>query len=117
MTNSMQPRPRANRIPRHDASIHSDLAIPPGEYLAEVISEIGMDKTKMAAQLCLSATEMDALLTGDLPLTQVLVRRLDEVTMVPANIWLGLEAEYRLTLTQETKDERQNDETAESGSL
>jgi len=84
----------------------SDLAIPPGEYLAEVISELGADKTKLAVQLHLSDVGIDALLAGRAPLTQALAARLEKSTSVPANIWLGLETEYRLTLTREAKDKR-----------
>ena len=76
--------------------LHSDLPIPPGEYLAEVIDELGVTKTELAAQLTLSAVELDALLTGNLPLTAPLAAQLEKATGVPANIWLGMEAEYRL---------------------
>jgi len=89
--------------------LHSDLPIPPGEYLAEVIVELGMEETELAAQGSLSLAELEALLTGGLPLPAALAARLEEATSVPANIWLGLEAEYRtaLELTRETHSENE----------
>lgn len=97
--------------------LHSDLPVPPGEYLAEVIGELGLEKTSLATQLSLSTVELDTLLTGNLPLTVALAAQLEKTTSVPANIWLGLEAEYRLALVGAVTDERQEDEFGGSNSL
>jgi HTH-type transcriptional regulator / antitoxin HigA len=86
---------------RSASQAHSDHAIPPGEYLAKVMGVQGVSKTKLAAQLCLSNAEMDMLLAGNKPLTQALAERLEKAMSVPANIWLGLEAEYRAAQTKE----------------
>lgn len=106
ITNNTEPRTPANLTAKHGGVRHSDLAVPPGEYLKEVIGEIGIGKAKLARQLDIPIAEMDALLTGSVPLTQDVAERLEKATNVPANIWFGLEAEYRLTLIREAKDER-----------
>lgn len=103
ISNNTGPRTPADLIAKHDEAGHSDLAVPPGEYLEEVISEIVVNKTELAAQPCLSTVEMDALLTGNLPISD-LSERLQKATNVPANIWLGLESEYRLALARELEE-------------
>jgi len=100
-----------------EQKLHSDLAVPPGEYLAEVISELGADRTELAAYLCLSVVELDSLLAGNTPLTQALARRLGEGTSVPDNIWLGLEKEFRWALARLAKGEHPNDQRGRSVSL
>jgi len=84
---------------------HSDLPVSPGEYLAEVMNELGLDGNSLATQLGLSVGELDALLDGNTLLTQALAGRLEKATSVPANIWLGLEAEYRAAQTKENSAE------------
>jgi len=84
---------------------HSDLAIPPGEYLFEVMDELGLERNTLGRQLGLVAGELDALLAGNTPLTQALAGRLEKATDVPANIWLGLEAEHRAARTTENSPE------------
>jgi len=105
ISNKTAPRSPAKLMSKNGDTCHSDLAVPPGEYLEEVISEIGVNKTELAAKLGLSAVEMAALLAGNMPLTQAVAARLEKTTSVPVSIWLGLESEYRLTLTREAKDE------------
>ena len=91
--------------------LHSDLPIPPGEYLAEVLSELAVERTRLAEQLSLSIVEVEALLTGGLPLTATIAAQLEEATTVPGNIWLGLEAEYLNTpeLATKTHSEAENE--------
>lgn len=117
MTDSIEPRNPANLIPKRDGSIHSDLPVPPGEYLAEVLGKLGLEKTSLATQLSLSVGEVDALLTGSSPVTATIATQLEKTTSVSANIWLGLEAEYRLALAGAATDERQEVEFGGSSSL
>ncbi|NQT25128.1 HigA family addiction module antidote protein [candidate division KSB1 bacterium] len=79
---------------------HSDLAIPPGEYLAEVISELGMTKNELAQRMNRPAPKLSAIFTGDKAITPDTALQLEMVVGVPAHIWTGLEAEYRLTLAR-----------------
>ncbi|MCZ6594914.1 MAG: HigA family addiction module antitoxin [Bacteroidetes bacterium] len=79
---------------------HSDLAIPPGEYLEEVISELGMTKNELARRMSRPAPKLSAIFTGDKAITPDTALQLEKVVGVPAHIWTGLEAEYRLTLAR-----------------
>ncbi|MFQ5822097.1 MAG: HigA family addiction module antitoxin [Candidatus Heimdallarchaeota archaeon] len=79
---------------------HSDLAIPPGEYLEEVIAELGMTKNELARRMNRPAPKLSAIFTGDKAITPDTALQLEKVVGVPAHIWTGLEAEYRLTLAR-----------------
>ncbi len=92
---------------RHE--VHSDLPIPPGEYLAEVIAELGMTKDELARRMNRPAAKLSAIFAGDKAITSDTALQLEKVVGVPAHIWTGLEAEYRLTLArlQETQEHQQ----------
>ena len=81
-------------------NILSDMAIPPGEYLEEVISEMGMTKSELAQRMDRPAPKLSAIFTGDKAITPDTALQLEKVVGVPAHIWTGLEAEYRLTLAR-----------------
>jgi HTH-type transcriptional regulator/antitoxin HigA len=89
--------------------IHSDLAIPPGEYLEEVIVELGMTKDDLARRMDRPAPKLSAIFKGHKAITPDTALRLEKVVGVPAHIWTGLEAEYRLALAriQDTKEHEQ----------
>ena len=80
--------------------IHSDLAIPPGEYLEEVIAALGMSKNELARRMNRPAPKLSAIFTGDKAITPDTALQLAKVVGVPAHIWTGLEAEYRLNLAR-----------------
>jgi len=99
---------------RIDGNIHSDLAIPPGEYLEEVIFELGMSKDELARRMNRPAPKLSAIFKGEKSITPDTALQLEKVVGVPAHIWTGLETEYRLTLarSQEEKDrERLSEES------
>jgi len=74
-----------------DRSDHSDLAVPPGEYLAEVLDEL-------AKRMDRPAPKLSAIFKGEKAITPDTALRLEGVVGVPAHIWTGLESEYRLAL-------------------
>jgi HTH-type transcriptional regulator/antitoxin HigA len=80
--------------------IHSDLPIPPGEYLEEVIEELGMTKDELAKRMNRPAPKLSAIFKGIKAITPDTALQLEKVVGVPAHIWTGLEAEYRLALTR-----------------
>ncbi len=84
-----------------ERKIHSDLAIPPGEYLEEVLRELGMRKTELAKRMGRPAPKLSAIFTGAKSITPATAMQLEKVVGVPANIWLGLEADYRLALAKQ----------------
>lgn len=97
-----------------ESSIHSDLAIPPGEYLEEVLSELGMTKGELARRMSRPASKLSPIFSGAKAITPDTALQLEMVVGVPAHIWLGLESEYRLTLArqQETAEQQQAQDEA-----
>ncbi|MCX6363221.1 MAG: HigA family addiction module antitoxin [Actinobacteria bacterium] len=83
-----------------EATIHSDLAVPPGEYLEEVIAELDMSKDELARRMRRPAAKLSAVFKGHKAITPDTALQLEKVVAVPAHIWLGLESDYRLTLAR-----------------
>jgi HTH-type transcriptional regulator / antitoxin HigA len=79
-------------------NIHSDLPIPPGDYLEEVIEELGMTKDELAKRINRPAPKLSAIFNGTKSITPGTALELERAVGVPAHIWTGLEAEYRLAL-------------------
>lgn len=86
-----------------DTDIHSDLPIPPGEYLEEVIEELGMTKEELARRMGRPAPKLSAIFKGTKTITPDTALQLEKVVGIPAHIWSGLEAEYRLTLARQAQ--------------
>lgn len=86
-----------------DDAIHSNLAIPPGEYLEEVLEDLGMTKDELARRMGRPASKLSPIFKGEKSVTPDTALRLAEVVGVPAHVWTGLEAEYRLTLARQKK--------------
>jgi HTH-type transcriptional regulator/antitoxin HigA len=92
-------------------NIYSDLAIPPGEYLQEVIAELGISKDELARRMNRPAAKLSAIYKGGKSITPETALQLETVTGVPAHIWIGLETEYRLTQARQkqSKDDMQKE--------
>jgi HTH-type transcriptional regulator/antitoxin HigA len=78
---------------RNNQDIYSDLAIPPGEYLEEVIAELGMSKDELSKRLNRPAPKLSAIFKGQKAITPDTALQLEKVVGVPAHIWNGLEAD------------------------
>ncbi|MEB2296504.1 MAG: HigA family addiction module antitoxin [Ignavibacteria bacterium] len=93
-----------------EKNIYSDLPIPPGEFLEEVIDDLGMGKDELAKRMNRPAAKLSAIYSGEKAITPDTALQLEKVTGVPAHIWTGLESEYRLTLArlQEKREEEKN---------
>ncbi len=85
----------------------SDLAIPPGEYLADVINELGISKQELAHRMDRPASKLSQIFNGEKAITPETALQLERVVGVPAHIWTGLEAEYRLILARQKEAELQ----------
>lgn len=96
-------------------AIHSNLAIAPGEYLEEVLSELGMTKDELANRMGRPATKLSPIYKGQKAITPDTALQLEKVVGVPAHIWTGLEAEYRLVLARQEDKLRQVKLKEESG--
>jgi len=77
--------------------IYSDLAVPPGEYLAEIVEEIGMSQAELARRMGRPVQAISEIANGIKAITPDTALQLEQVLGVPAHIWTGLEAEYQLT--------------------
>ncbi|MBW6454869.1 MAG: hypothetical protein K0A98_03200 [Trueperaceae bacterium] len=80
--------------------MHSDLVIPPGEYLAEVLEDLGISQADLARRMCRPERAIDELLVGIERITPETGLVLQRLTGVPAHVWTGLEEEYRRTKTR-----------------
>jgi HTH-type transcriptional regulator/antitoxin HigA len=99
---------------RTEEDNHSNLAIPPGEYLEEVITELGMTKDELARRMNRPAPKLSAIFKGDKAITPDTALQLEKVVGVPAHIWSGLETEYRLTLARLQKEKEKDRLTEET---
>ena len=87
--------------------VYSDLPIPPGEYLEEVIKDLGMSKEELAKRMNRPAPKLSAIFKGGKAITPDTALQLEKVVGVPAHFWAGLEAEYRLALARRQNAEEQ----------
>jgi len=92
-------------------TIHSDLAVPPGEFLAEVLEDLGMSQADLARRMGRPAQAINEIVRGTKALTPETALQLERVVDVPAHIWLGLEAEYRLILARQVEAQELTQET------
>ncbi|EFK07032.1 addiction module antidote protein, HigA family [delta proteobacterium NaphS2] len=81
--------------------VQTDLAIPPGEYLEEVLEELGITKDELARRMGRPAPKLSPIFKGRKAITPDTALQLEKVVGVPAHVWTGLEAEYRLLLARQ----------------
>lgn len=74
----------------------SDLAIPPGEYLEEVLSELGLQQSELARRMGRPPQLVNEIIKGEKTITPETSIQLEAVLGVPAYFWGNLESEYRL---------------------
>ena len=90
---------------------YSDLAVPPGMYLTEVAEEVGMSQAELARRMGRPIQAISEIANGIKSITPDTALQLEQVLGVPAHIWTGLEAEYRLTKAREEASEQIEHET------
>lgn len=76
--------------------MHSDLPIPPGEYLAEAIKEHGLSHAELARRMGWQPQGICEIISGARSITPETALQLEKVVGVPAHVWIGLEREYQL---------------------
>lgn len=89
-----------------DKNSISNLPIPPGEYLEEVIEELGMSKSELAWRMGRPLSKLSAVFSGDKAVTPDTALQIERATGVPAHIWTGLEHDYRLAQAKQKATER-----------
>ncbi|MGE5681256.1 MAG: HigA family addiction module antitoxin, partial [Bacillota bacterium] len=87
--------------------IYSDLPIPPGNFLEEVLDDMGMGKDELAKRMNRPPAKLSQIFNGQKSITPETALQLERVTGVPAHIWTGLETEYRLTLARLQEEKEQ----------
>jgi HTH-type transcriptional regulator/antitoxin HigA len=78
--------------------VFPDVAIPPGEYLAEEIAERGISQKELAKRMRRPLNAINEIINGKKTITAETALQLEEVMPeIPARFWLNLETEYQLT--------------------
>lgn len=83
--------------------IHSDAAIPPGEFLQEHLDDLGLSQAEFARRLGRPRQVVNEIVRGKKAITAETALDLEAVLGTPAHIWLGLEQEYRLVLARRAR--------------
>jgi HTH-type transcriptional regulator/antitoxin HigA len=76
--------------------VYSDLPIPPGEYLAEVLDAKGMAQAELARRIDRPIQAINEIIKGEKAITPATALQLEKALGVPAHIWVGLESRYQL---------------------
>jgi HTH-type transcriptional regulator/antitoxin HigA len=92
---------------------HSDLAIPPGEYLLEAITELGLNQVDLARRMGRPVQAISEIVKGIKAITPDTALQLEQVLGVPAHIWIGLEADYQLIRAREQEQYKIEAEAAD----
>lgn len=87
------------------SAIHSDLAIPPGEFVLEVAGDLGMSQADLARRMGRPPQALNEIIKGEKMITPETALQLEQVLAVPAHIWTGLEAEYQLVKARHQETE------------
>jgi len=83
----------ALRIPSHTPNYIN--LLPPGRVLAEKMFEMGIDATELAKRMAVPVETIEQLLRFEIPLTQEVADKIQEVTWMNAGLMLKHEASYR----------------------
>ena len=79
-------------------SAYPDVAIPPGEYLAEEIGAREITQKELARRMGRPANAINEIINGKKAITAETALQLEEVMPeIAARFWLNLESDYQLT--------------------
>jgi HTH-type transcriptional regulator/antitoxin HigA len=77
---------------------YPDIAIYPGEYLAEEIEARGISQKELAKRMKRPLNAVNEIINGKKAITAETALQLEEVIPeIPARFWLNLEIDYQLT--------------------
>jgi addiction module HigA family antidote len=78
--------------------VYPDVAIPPGEFLAEEIEARGITQKELASRMGRPINAINEIVNGKKAITAETALQLEEVMPeIPARFWLNLETDYQLT--------------------
>lgn len=72
----------------------SDLAIHPGEYLKEILEDIGMGQSELSNKTNRAVQDIDEVIKGKKDITSIVASELEDALGTPAHVWIGLQEEY-----------------------
>jgi len=75
--------------------IWPDIAIPPGETLAETLNSLGISQAELARRAGRPVQAISEIIQGKKEITPETALALERVLGVPAHVWIRLEADYR----------------------
>ena len=74
-----------------------DVAIPPGEYLAEEIEARGLSQKELARRMGRPTNAVNEIINGKKAITAETALQLEAVMPeIPARFWMNLESDYQL---------------------
>lgn len=73
----------------------SPIAIPPGESLAEILTDRGMTQADLAKRTNLTPKHINEVIAGKAAISPDMALRLETVLGIPASFWNNLEANYQ----------------------
>ena len=77
---------------------YPDIAIPPGEYLAEEIETRGMSQRELARRMGRPVNAINEIINGKKAITAETALQLEAtIPEISARFWLNLETDYQLT--------------------
>ncbi len=77
---------------------YPDVAIPPGEFLAEEIEARGITQKELAKRMARPLNAINEIINGKKTITAETALQLEEVMPeIPARFWLNLESDFQLT--------------------
>ncbi len=81
-----------------------DVAIAPGETLAETLEALGMSQAELARRTARPVQAINEIVHGKKAITAATALALEQALGVPAHVWMHLEADYRLTAARVARD-------------
>jgi HTH-type transcriptional regulator/antitoxin HigA len=94
-----------------ETNYQSDLAIHPGEYLDEILEDIGMSQAELSNRIGRPKQAINEIIKGKKSITSTTALELEDVLGVPSHIWLGLESEYQIVLARAEELKQMEEET------
>ncbi len=79
---------------------YSDMAIPPGEVLAEELEARSMTQRQLAEEMGRSAQVINEIIKGKKSITPATALQLEDALGPSAEFWMGLQTTYGLTLAR-----------------
>ena len=77
-----------------------DVAIPPGETLAETLETLAMTQRELARRMRRPVQAINEIVKGKKAITADTALQLEWVLGTPAHVWLNLQAQYELTMAR-----------------